>query len=234
MWYDDRMIELREVSQVYRTAHGEIRALDRVSLEIDQGEFVAIRGPSGSGKTTLLLVVGGLTLPSEGDVSVAGRSIKAMSRAERARFRAEEIGFVFQTFHLLPYLNVVDNVLTAATDGKRQGAGNRAEELLARFGLAERRLHRPGQLSAGERQRVALARALLNEPRIVLADEPTGNLDAQSGRVVLDLLSQYHREGGTVLLVTHEETAAARATREVRMDRGRVTAASVRDPQMVQ
>jgi putative ABC transport system ATP-binding protein len=221
------MIELRDVSQIYRTAQGEVRALDRVSLDIGQGEFVAVRGPSGSGKTTLLLVVGGLTLPSEGDVTVAEWSLKAMSRAERARFRAKEIGFVFQTFHLLPYLNVVDNVLTGAVEGRRQQVVNRAEELLTRFGLAERRLHRPGQLSAGERQRVALARALLNEPRIILADEPTGNLDAESGRVVLDLLSQFHQGGGTVLLVTHEETAAARASRTVQMDRGRVAVASV-------
>lgn len=219
------MIELCDVSQIYRTAHGEVRALDRVSLRIGEGEFVAIRGPSGSGKTTLLLVAGGLTLPTEGDAIVAGRALKSLSRAERARFRASEIGFVFQTFHLLPYLNVVDNVLTAALDGRRREATARAELLLERFGLAERRRHRPGQLSAGERQRAALARAMLNEPRILLADEPTGNLDPENGRIVLDLLGQYNREGGTVLLVTHEEEAASRAARCIRMERGRVVAA---------
>lgn len=220
------MIQLREVSQIYPTAGGEVRALDRVSLEIGEGEFVAIRGPSGSGKTTLLLVVGGLTLPSEGEVVVAGRALRSFSRAERARFRATEIGFVFQTFHLLPYLNVVDNVLAAALDGRRREAIARAELLLERFGLAERRKHRPGQLSAGERQRAALARALLNEPRILLADEPTGNLDPENGRIVLDLLAQYNREGGTVLLVTHEDEAASRAARCIRMDRGHVVAAN--------
>lgn len=220
------MIQLRDVSQVYRTAHGEVRALDHVSLEVAQGEFVAIRGPSGSGKTTMLLVVGGLTLPTGGEVVVGSRSLNALSRAERARFRAAEVGFVFQTFHLLPYLSVVDNVLAAAVDGRRREAIDRAGLLLERFGLAERRKHRPGQLSAGERQRVALARALLNAPRILLADEPTGNLDAENGRVVLDLLAQYNREGGTVLLVTHEEAAASRAARCIRMDRGRITSAS--------
>jgi putative ABC transport system ATP-binding protein len=219
------MIELRSVSQVYPSAHGEVRALDGVSLEIARGEFVAIRGPSGSGKTTLLLVVGGLTLSTEGEAIVAGRSLKALSRAERAKFRAAEIGFVFQTFHLLPYLTVVDNVLTAAPDAGRREAVERADNLLERFGLAHRRKHRPGQLSAGERQRVALARALLNEPRIILADEPTGNLDAENGRIVLDLLAEYNRDGGTVLLVTHEELAASRAGRTVLMDRGRIASA---------
>jgi ABC-type lipoprotein export system ATPase subunit len=216
------MIELRDVSKVYRTERGDVRALDHVSIEVSQGEFVAIRGPSGCGKTTLLLLVGGLALPSEGEVVVAGRSLAALSRAERARFRAAEIGFVFQTFHLLPYLNIVDNVFAAACDGIDRETFGRAHALLERFGLADRRTHRPGELSAGERQRVALARALLNQPRIVLADEPTGNLDPDNGRIVLDLLAEYQREGGTVLLVTHEEQAAARAQRCIRMERGRV------------
>ncbi len=217
-----RMIELRDVSQIYRTAHGDVRALDHVSLAIAQGEFVALRGPSGCGKTTLLLLAGGLALATEGEVVVAGRSLAALSRAERASFRASEIGFVFQTFHLLPYLNVVDNVLAAAIDASRKETIQRADALLERFALIERRTHRPGQLSAGERQRVALARALLNQPRIVLADEPTGNLDPENGCIVLDLLAEYHREGGTVLLVTHEEQAAARAGRCIQMDRGKV------------
>ncbi|MEX2186790.1 MAG: ABC transporter ATP-binding protein [Pirellulales bacterium] len=215
------MIELRDVSQIYRTAHGDVRALDHVSLAVSQGEFVAIRGPSGCGKTTLLMLVGGLALATEGDVVVARRSLAALSRAERAQFRAREIGFVFQTFHLLPYLNVVDNVLAASIDGSRRETVQRADALLERFALADRRTHRPGQLSTGERQRVALARALLNQPGIVLADEPTGNLDPENGRIVLDLLAEYHRDGGTVLLVTHEDQAAARAKRCIRLERGR-------------
>lgn len=218
------MIELRDVSKIYRTDRGEVRALDRVRLSVAEGEFVAIRGPSGCGKTTLLLLVGSLALPSEGEVVVAGRSLAALSRAERAKFRAAEIGFVFQTFHLLPYLNIVDNVLAAASDGAGRQAKDRADALLEHFGLADRRTHRPGELSAGERQRVAMARAMLNRPRIVLADEPTGNLDPASGDIVLDLLAEYQREGGTVLLVTHEEQAAARAQRCIRMERGRVLA----------
>jgi ABC-type lipoprotein export system ATPase subunit len=216
------MIQLRNVSKVYRSAQGEVRALDDVTLDVATGEFVAIRGPSGCGKTTLLLLVGGLALASSGEVNVAGRSLAMLSRGERARFRAAEIGFVFQTFHLLPYLNVVDNVMAAAANGVTRPLRDRASALLDRFGLAERRTHRPGELSAGERQRVALARALLNGPRILLADEPTGNLDPDNSRIVLDLLSEFHREGGTVMLVTHEEQAAARAGRCVRLERGRI------------
>lgn len=216
------MIELRDVSQVYHTVAGDVRALDHLSLRIDQGEFVAIRGPSGCGKTTLLLLVGGLALPTAGEVVVAGRSLASLTRGERAQFRATQVGFVFQTFHLLPYLNVVDNVLAAMVGGSRGEATRRAIELLDRFGLASRYNHRPGQLSAGERQRVALARALLNNPQIVLADEPTGNLDPDNGRIVLDLLVDFHRQGGTVLLVTHEEQAAARAKRCICLDHGRI------------
>ncbi len=216
------MIQLQNVSKVYTTRHGEVRALDDMTLTIEAGEFVAVRGPSGCGKSTLLSLAGGLALPTGGQVTVAGSAVSEMSPGRRAKFRADNIGFVFQMFHLLPYLNVVDNVLVAANDGDRQRARAQAEQLLESFGLSERLSHRPGQLSAGERQRVAMARALLNRPRILLADEPTGNLDPKSAAAVFDLMTDFHRHGGTILLVTHDDKAAARAARTIHLDRGRL------------
>lgn len=219
------MITLEDVSKIYRTAHGEVRALDGLSLQIEAGEFVAVRGPSGSGKSTLLALVGGLARPTAGRVEVAGSDISAMSSAQRARFRAERIGFVFQMFHLLPYLSVLDNVLVAAPQRSRDFR-QRALDLLERFGLTPRRWHRPGQLSAGERQRVAMARALLNRPQLLLADEPTGNLDDRNAESLLDLLAQFHQDGGTILLVTHHANAADRAQRSICLEAGRVSQVS--------
>lgn len=214
------MIDLENVSKTYTTARGPVHALKDVTLHVDRGEFVAVRGPSGCGKSTLLLIVGGLARPTAGRVSVAGVSLREMSASARAAFRAEKIGFVFQTFHLLPYLNVLGNVTAAAAGGNRRDAKRRAEETLQRVGLAERRAHRPGELSAGECQRVAVARALINRPQLLLADEPTGNLDRESARVVLDLLSDFHCDGGTVFLVTHDDHAAGFAGRTVHLQQG--------------
>jgi len=219
------MIQLENVSKVFGTPRGEVRALDEASLRIADGEFVAVCGPSGSGKSTLLSLVGGLALPTAGRVTVAGQDVAHMSPAERAAFRADHLGFVFQLFHLLPYLSVLDNVLVAATPATRATARQRGSELLERFGLGDRLSHRPGQLSVGQRQRVAMARALLNRPRLLLADEPTGNLDPANANALLDLLSEYQREGGTVLMVTHETYAAERAQRTVTMNEGRIQAA---------
>ena len=216
------MIQLENVSKVFASPSGEVRALDDVSLRIDEGQFVAICGPSGCGKSTLLSLVGGLALPTAGRVLVAGQEISPMSAGERAAFRADHLGFVFQLFHLLPYLSVLDNVLVAATPATRATARQRGSELLERFGLGDRLSHRPGQLSVGQRQRVAMARALLNRPRLLLADEPTGNLDPANANALLDLLSEYQREGGTVLMVTHETYAAERAQRTVTMNEGRI------------
>jgi len=219
------MIQLENVSKVFATPRGEVRALDDLSLQIGEGEYVTICGPSGCGKSTLLSLVGGLALPTAGRVTVAGQAVSQMSAAERAAFRADHLGFVFQLFHLLPYLSVVDNVLVAATPRTRKTARERASELLQRFGLGDRLSHRPGELSVGQRQRVAMARALLNRPRLLLADEPTGNLDPANAAALLDLLSEYQRDGGTVLLVTHEAYAAERAQRTVMMNEGRIQAA---------
>lgn len=216
------MIELENVTKVYPTPQGEVRALDGVSLTVDAGEFVAVRGPSGCGKSTLLALLGGLASPTSGLVKVAGQTLSGMDSAARAEFRAKRLGFVFQMFHLLPYLTVEDNVLLAAAPDQREVARKQATELLETFGLGPRRQHRPAELSAGERQRVAMARALLNRPQLLLADEPTGNLDPESAESVLELLARFHTDGGTVLLVTHEEQAASYAKRTISLRAGRV------------
>jgi len=209
------MIYLENVSMVFRGPDGPVPALSDVSMEVRSGEFVAVRGPSGSGKSTLLTVVGSLATPTAGRVTVGGDDLTQMSAGARAHFRGRKVGFVFQMFHLLPYLNVLDNVAAAALPGQEAAARQYGRELLDRFRLAHRLGHRPAELSAGERQRVAIARALVNHPDLILADEPTGNLDTETAGEVLDLLTDFHRRGGTLLLVTHQEQAAARAERTV-------------------
>jgi ABC-type lipoprotein export system ATPase subunit len=216
------VIHLEQVTKTYATADGPVHALSGVNLDLASGQFVAVRGPSGCGKSTLLTLIGGLGTPTSGRVVVAGQDLASMSSAARAAFRAERIGFVFQTFHLLPYLTVVENVMTAALPGQPSAARQRAEELLTRFGLADRLRHRPTQLSTGECQRVAIARALINRPALILADEPTGNLDGESAAGVLDLLAGFQGEGGTVLMVTHEEQAARYAQRRVLLRKGMI------------
>ncbi|HUG68693.1 MAG TPA: ABC transporter ATP-binding protein [Pirellulaceae bacterium] len=221
------MIELAGVSKVYRTTHGEVRAVDDVTLAIEAGEFVALKGHSGSGKSTLLALLGGLALPTAGTVMVAGHDVGNLSSSERARFREENVGFVFQMFHLLPYLSVLDNVLVAAPTGSRVASRDYAKQLLQGFGMSERITHRPCQLSAGERQRVAMARALLNRPKLLLADEPTGNLDEKNAEAMLDFLGGFHQEGGTIVLATHDERAAERADRITELSSGKVASSAV-------
>lgn len=216
------MIRLEGLRKVFRTRRGDVTALDDVDLIVDRGQYIAVRGPSGCGKSTLLSMVGGLALPTAGRALVADQPISDMTAAQRAQFRSENVGFVFQMFHLLPYLSVLDNILIAAQPGKRQEMRSRAEELLERFQLNDRETHRPGQLSVGQRQRVAMARALLNQPQLLLADEPTGNLDPETAAGLLDLLSEFQQQGGTILLVTHDDRAAERAERVIRMDQGRI------------
>jgi len=213
------LLELNNLTKVYNDS---VRAVDGVTLSVEPGEFVAVRGPSGCGKTTLLLAAGGLLAPDEGEVRVAGEDPYRLSPEQRARFRAERIGFVFQQFHLVPYLNVLKNVLVPSLASSSTTRRQRAEELVTRFGLGDRLHHVPAQLSTGERQRTALARALLNEPKLVLADEPTGNLDADNARAVMDALAEFARGGGAVLLVTHDPLAAEHAVRSVAMKKGRI------------
>ena len=171
------MIRCDEVPKIFRKNGSEVTSLDRFTADIGAGEFVAVRGPSGSGKTTLLLTLGGMQRPSAGLVQFSGHDLYGLSSADRAGLRSGEIGFVFQMFHLVPYLDLMGNVLLASPGKPGSAVRKRAGELLDKLGLAERVSHRPGELSAGERQRLAVARALLNRPKLILADEPTGNLD---------------------------------------------------------
>ena len=216
------LISLDHITKTYTGDAGPIVAVDDVSVSVEAGEFVAVVGPSGCGKTTLLLVAGGLLRPENGEVSIDGTDPYSLSGEQRARFRAEQIGFVFQQFHLVPYLNVLDNVMAPALVTGETSARERAGVLVERFGLADRLGHRPGQLSTGERQRVALARALLNEPRVILADEPTGNLDGDNSEQVLQALKTFADEGGAVLLVTHDPDAVAFAGRQVVLQGGQL------------
>jgi len=180
-----------------------VQALDGIDLRIDRGEFVVLRGPSGCGKSTLLLALGSLRRPTAGSVCLDGRDIYALADSQRRDLRMGPIGFVFQEMHLLPYLDACANVALAVEGVSKAAAGDRAREVLEGLGLGERLTHKPAQLSAGERQRVAVARALVREPRVILADEPTGSLDPGSAAVVLGRLSEFQRAGGTVVLVTH-------------------------------
>jgi len=190
---------------------GDVTALAPFDLDVKPGEFVAVKGASGSGKTTLLLTLGGMLRPTGGTVAFKGDDLYAKAPTDRAEYRASEVGFVFQMFHLVPYLSVVENVQLAARNGTS------ATELLEKFGLSHRFTHTPGELSAGERQRVALARALVNEPRLILADEPTGNLDPENDRQVFEHLSRFHQDGGTVIVVTHGSTVDEFAGRMVEL-----------------
>lgn len=214
------LLELAQVTKTYRAGQsGEVQALTGISLSLAAGEFVAVQGPSGCGKSTLLLIAGGLLAPTAGQVMLNDQDPYAMSADQRAGFRAAHLGFVFQQFHLVPYLSVLDNVLAPALAAAVPGARERAEELVAHFGLHSRRLHVPGELSTGERQRTALARALLNRPKLLLVDEPTGNLDRENAGIVLDHLVEFSRAGGAVLLVSHEEQAVRRADRIIHLSR---------------
>jgi ABC-type lipoprotein export system ATPase subunit len=216
------LLQLDHITKTYRSGPRTVRAVDDVSLSVDAGEFVAVAGPSGCGKTTLLLIAGGLLAPDSGTVTIAGENPYAAAADQRARFRAANVGFVFQQFHLVPYLTVLDNILAASMATRPTDAKQRAEELLAKFGLQSRAHHVPGELSTGERQRTALARALLNRPKLILADEPTGNLDRENAAVVLEHLREFADDGGAVLLVTHDEQALGYAKRVERIRDGRI------------
>jgi putative ABC transport system ATP-binding protein len=217
------MIELHGVSRTVPSGDQMLTILHPLDLRIDSGRVAAITGPSGSGKSTLLGLLAGLDAPSSGHIVIDGADITAMSEDDLARFRGTRIGFVFQFFHLLPSLTAWENVRVPLEIAGRAAAGRRADELLAEVGLAARRHHYPSQLSGGEQQRVAIARALANDPPILLADEPTGNLDSTTGRQVIDLLIDVNRRRGTtVVLVTHDPELAALADVTIRLRDGRV------------
>jgi ABC-type lipoprotein export system ATPase subunit len=216
------MLRIEQIGKTFHVGGTPVHAVAGVSAEVRPGEYVAIQGPSGCGKSTLLLMAGGLLTPDIGSVKVNGADLYRLSDNERAAFRARHIGFVFQRFHLVAYLNVVDNVLAPTVAQEVPNARQRALELIERFGLTPRRRHYPSQLSTGERQRVALARSLLVQPKLILADEPTGNLDAVNGAQVLLALAEAAKSGVAVVLVTHDPEAARFASRTIRMRQGLV------------
>lgn len=220
----DPIVQLTDVSMLYGVNGTRTAALRGVSLRIDEGEFVVVTGESGAGKSTLLTVLGGLQVPSEGRVWIGGVDLATLSADLLADFRRETIGFVFQAYHLLPYLTACENVMVPMTPDRRNGAAKseKAEELLAGVGLAGKGERLPSQLSGGECQRVAIARALVHDPPVLLADEPTGNLDSATGEQILDLFSGLNRSGKTVIMVTHNRANLARASRAIRLKDGRI------------
>ena len=221
------LVDIQDARKTYQGASGQVLAVDGVSLSVDGGEFVAVQGPSGCGKSTMLLIAGGLLTPESGSVQIGGEDPYVLTADARSKFRADNIGFVFQQFHLVPYLSVLDNALAPSIATGAKDAEQRARELLDQFGLSHRLEHTPGELSSGERQRTALARALLNEPKVLLADEPTGNLDTENATEVLKHLREFAASGGAVLLVTHDAQAAAAADRIIHLRDGKLDAAAV-------
>jgi putative ABC transport system ATP-binding protein len=209
------LVDVRDLSKRF----GEVHALESVSFQVSAGEWIAIMGPSGSGKTTLINVLGGLDSPTSGHAIVDGMDVAALNEAQLTRYRAQKVGFIFQQFHLVPYLTAVENVMLAqylhsvADEPEARAA-------LERVGLGDRLDHRPSQLSGGEQQRVAVARALINQPSLILADEPTGNLDDANERIVLELFRELHAEGHTILMVTHNPAIGDLANREIHLEHG--------------
>lgn len=223
-WASMALIELSHLTKVFTLGETNVTALDDVSLKIDQGEFVAIMGQSGSGKSTLMNMIGLLDRPTAGTYTLDGKAVSlTMSDTAQAKLRGEFIGFIFQNFNLLPNLDVMANVALPASYVKGSvNAKARAKKLLEQVGLGHRLHHQPSKLSGGERQRVAIARALMNEPKVLLADEPTGNLDTKSGDEVLKLLMDLHRGGTTLIMVTHNEELARMANRTVHVKDGKI------------
>ena len=212
-----RLVQVEGLTKVY----GKVRALDGVTFDVEAGEWIAMMGPSGSGKTTLINILGGLDTPTSGRAVVDGVDVARFDEAGLTRYRAEKVGFVFQQFHLVPYLTAIENVMLAqyfhsTTDEKEAGMA------LERVGLGDRLTHVPAQLSGGEQQRVAVARSLINHPKLLLADEPTGNLDETNEQIVIDLLRELHVEGHTILMVTHDPSIGRLANRRIDLAHGRL------------
>jgi putative ABC transport system ATP-binding protein len=220
------IIALRDVAKVYAVGPSEVRALDGVSLDIDRTDYVAVMGPSGSGKSTLMNLIGCLDRPTRGSYTLNEREVGGLEDDELAEIRNSEIGFIFQTFNLLPRVDAIENVaLPLIYSGiPREERLERARAALEEVGLADRMEHRPNEMSGGQRQRVAIARALVNRPSILLADEPTGNLDSTTGEEIMGLVDRLQERGNTILLVTHEQALADRAARVLRMRDGKIVA----------
>lgn len=219
------LITLEKVSKTFLTDEIETRAINEISLAIEQGEYVALSGQSGCGKSTLLSLLGLLDSPSTGQYTLAGKEVSTLTRNQRAEIRSKEIGFVFQSFNLISDLTVLENVmlpLTYQSGLTKQVIEDKANAVLEKVQMGHRKNHFPSQLSGGQQQRVAVARALVNDPKIILADEPTGNLDSTNAEAVLQLFEQLHREGATICMVTHDAASAQRASRRLEMFDGRL------------
>ncbi|MGA8282858.1 MAG: ABC transporter ATP-binding protein [Desulfobacterales bacterium] len=222
---DQWLIELEGITKIYKQADREIEVLKGISLSIDSGEFIALQGPSGSGKSTLMHILGLLDRPSKGRYLLRQQDVSALSDNALSAIRNRTVGFIFQTFYLIPYVSAVENVMlpglysrTAARELRQ-----RAEQILDQVGLGDRMHFKPNQLSGGQQQRVAMARALINDPRLLLADEPTGQLDSQTSGEIMGLIARIHEQGLTVVLVTHDDGVAGYARRRIRLSDGRIT-----------
>lgn len=221
---EEPLVLASALSKAYWRGRERIRALDEVSFEVRRGEFVAVVGPSGAGKTTLLNLIGCMDAPTGGALRIGGREVQALAESERTRFRRQAVGFVFQHFGLLPTLTVAENVALPLLFSRR-AKGSRVPALLEKVGLQHRQSHRPSELSGGEMQRVAIARALVNEPALLLADEPTGNLDTATGETIIALFQELNAQGLTIMVVTHNARLAAIAHRQLEIRDGRLTGA---------
>jgi len=220
----DAILRCRSLSRTYRSGSRDLTVLKDITFDVSPGEFLAILGPSGSGKTTLLGLLAGLDLPTSGMVQLDGENLDSMTEDERARLRVEKIGFVFQSFQLMPTLTAQENVQVPLELRGQSEAGTRARDLLTRVGLSGREHHYPVQLSGGEQQRVALARAFSTRPKVLFADEPTGNLDASTGATIIELMAELnHDQGTTLILVTHDLELASRARRTIRLADGHLS-----------
>ncbi len=225
-----KIIELKNIARHFKMGNEVVKALRGIDLEINKGEYVALMGPSGSGKSTLMNILGALDTPTSGKYKLNGKEVEKLSDKELAEIRNKEIGFVFQTFNLLPRTTALDNVAlpliyAGFSKSKRY---ERAKEVLKQVGLEDRMMHKPNELSGGQRQRVAVARALVNNPSIILADEPTGNLDSKTSEEIMELFNQLHKEGNTIILVTHEEDIAEHANRIIRLIDGKIISDEVK------
>lgn len=218
------LIEFKNVSKYYQSGEEQVAALRQIDLEVKGGDFLAVMGPSGSGKSTMLNILGGLSHPSEGEMLVDDISVYKLGGEKRADFRSSYIGFVFQSFHLIPYLTIMENVMLplAVKRGRNGFQKKAAQEVLGRVGLAAKGHRLPSQLSGGEQERVAIARALVNSPPVILADEPTGNLDSATGNEVMKLLTELNAEGRTIVMVTHNPDNARFAGRLIKVKDGRI------------